>query len=170
MIDVAKHYALIAGFGLAFAAGWLAQGWRSGEQLAEQYAAHVDQLRQTAEANAAAIRQQQSERLALETRLDQLDTQSTEQLTHAIAENDRLERLYFAADDERKRLRIEVTLARNDATVSAATSACSVGDAASLELSPAAGRAVWDLRRALIADQAQIRYLQGYVCEIRGCP
>lgn len=78
-------------------------------------------LRQVAEANAAVILKQQAERLKLEQRLAKADQQSTEKLTHALTENDRLERLYSSADDERRRLRIEVTLARNDAIVSAAT-------------------------------------------------
>lgn len=117
-------------------------------------------LRQVAEANAAVILKQQAERLKLEQRLAKADQQSTEKLTHALTENDRLERLYSSADDERRRLRIEVTLARNDAIVSAATGPGGVGDAASVELSADSGRAVWDIRRGMKQDQAALEYLQ----------
>lgn len=117
-------------------------------------------LRQVAEANAAVILKQQAERQDLEGRLAKADQQSTEKLTNALTENDRLERLYSSADDERRRLRIEVKVARADAIVSAATGPGGVGDAASVELSADSGRAVWDIRRGMKQDQAALEYLQ----------
>lgn len=147
-------------FGLAFASGWLVQGWRQGEQLAEQAWAHETQLRLTAEANAEVILRQQAQRHDLDRRLAALDTRSTQELSDALSENDRLRDLYGAADDERRRLRIEVRVARADATVSAATNAGSLGDATSVELSPAAGSAVWDIRAGMINDRAKLEYLQ----------
>lgn len=133
---------------------------------AQAQAEHQANLRQVAEANAAVILKQQADRLALEQRLATADKQSTEKLTHALTENDRLERLYSSADDERRRLRIEVKVARADAIVSAATGPGSVGDAASVELSAAAGRAVWDIRRGMIDDQAKLAYLQEWAREV----
>jgi len=131
-------------------------------------AEHQTHLRQVAEANAAVILKQQADRLKLEQRLAAADKQSTERLTHALTENDRLERLYSSADDERRRLRIEVKVARADAVVSAATGSGSAGDAASVELSAAAGRAVWDIRRGMIDDQAKLAYLQEWARQILG--
>ncbi len=128
-----------------------------------------EQLRLTAEANAAVILKQQTDRLALEARLGILDTTSTEKLTHAQTENDRLRREYSAADDERRRLRIEVLVARADAIVSAATSAGSLGDAASVELSAAAGSAVWDIRGGMIIDREKLVYLQEWARSVRAC-
>ncbi|GGJ06725.1 lysis system i-spanin subunit Rz [Halopseudomonas pertucinogena] len=148
---------------VAGAAGWAVQGWRMGEQMAEQRTEHVDLLRRTAEANARAILQQQAEQQAQAQRLAELDTKHTQELSHALQENRRLEDLYSHADDERRRLRIDVIVARNDATVSATTGAGSVGDAASLELSPAARRAVWDIRRGMIEDREKLEYLQGWI-------
>lgn len=147
-------------FGLAFASGWFVQGWRQGEQLAEQARAHETQLRLTAEANAEVILRQQAQRHDLDRRLAALDTQATQELSDALSENDRLRSLYGAADDERRRLRIEVRVARNDAAVSAATNAGSLGDATSVELSAAAGSAVWDIRAGMISDRAKLEYLQ----------
>lgn len=135
---------------------------------AQAQAEHQNHLRQVAEANAEVILKQQADRLALEQRLAKADQQSTEKLTHALTENDRLERLYSSADDERRRLRIEVKVARADAVVSAATGAGSVGDAASVELSAAAGRTVWDIRRGMIDDQAKLAYLQEWARQILG--
>src|SRR5690554_5964015 len=155
-----RTWALILVAGIAL--GWLIQGWRMGEQMAEQRTEHVDLLRRTAEANARVILQQQADQQAQAQRLADLDTIHTQELSHALQENRRLEDLYSAADDERRRLRIEVIVARNDATVSETTGAGSMGDAASLELSPAARRAVFDLRRSLIEDREKLEYLQGW--------
>lgn len=144
----------------AFIAGWVANGWRLGIELAEQRTDHINQLRLTAEANAAVILQQQSEQQEQAQRQAELDTKHTKELTDALSQNRRLEDLYSDADDERRRLRIEVIVARNDTIVSATTGAGSVGDAASLELSPAAGRVVWGIRRGMIEDRAKLEYLQ----------
>src|SRR5690606_7978110 len=115
-----------------------------------------------AEANAQIILQQQADQQAQAQRLAELDTKHTQELSDALQENRRLEDLYSAADGERRRLRIEVIVARNDATVSAVAGTGSVGDAASLELSGEAGRAVWDIRRGMIEDRAKLDYLQKY--------
>ncbi|WP_217476626.1 lysis system i-spanin subunit Rz [Stutzerimonas stutzeri] len=167
MIALLKQYRLIAAGGviltlMAIAAlgAWQWQANSYGKRLADLGAEHQAFVRNVAEANAAVIRQQQRERLELEQRLAALDTSSTENLTHALIENDRLERLYSAADDERRRLRIEVRVARADAVVSSATGAGRMGDAATLELSTAAGSAVWGIRRGMIDDQAKLAYLQ----------
>lgn len=175
MMGVLKQYKLAAVgvavlmlCALSFGTAWQWQGNAYGRQLAAKDVEHQVFLRQVAEASAAVIHKQQADRLALEQRLAKADQQSTEKLNHALTENDRLERLYSSADDERRRLRIEVTLARNDAIVSATTGPGSVGDAASLELSAAAGRAVWDIRRSMIDDQAKLSYLQEWAREILG--
>lgn len=158
-----KQWIYAAAMLAAGAVGWAVNGWRMGQQMAEQRAEHIDQLRRTAEANAQVILQQQADQQAQAQRLAELDTKHTQELSHALQENRRLESLYSAADDERRRLRIDVIVARNDATVSAIAGAGSVGDAASLELSPAARRAVWDIRRGMIEDRAKLEYLQDFV-------
>lgn len=163
---IAAGVALLALMALSAAGAWQWQANSYGKQLAEQASAHQAFVRQVAESNAEVIRQQQADRLDLEKRLVKTDQQSTEKLTHALTENDRLERLYSSADDERRRLRIEVKVARADAVVSAATGPGSVGDATSVELSAAAGRTVWDIRRAMIQDQAKLEYLQKWASEV----
>ncbi|WP_218149998.1 lysis system i-spanin subunit Rz [Halopseudomonas formosensis] len=134
-----------------------------GQQMAEQRAEHIDLLRRTAEANAQIILQQQADQQAQAQRLAELDTKHTQELSHALQENRRLEDLYSAADDERRRLRIDVIVARNDAVVSETTGAGSMGDAASLELSADSGRSIWDIRRGMIEDRAKLEYLQEWV-------
>src|SRR5690606_38233857 len=115
-----KGWTYAAALLAAGAAGWAVQGWRMGEQMAEQRTEHVDQLRRTAEANARVILHQQAEQQAQAQRLAELDTKHTKELSDALDESRRLEDLYSRADDERRRLRIDVIVARNDAIVSAA--------------------------------------------------
>lgn len=150
---------LVAGFLVA----WNWQGSRYEARLATQRAEHVSMLKRTAEANADVIRQQQAEHEDQAKRLAELDQRHTRELSDAIEENRRLENLYSNADDDRRRLRIEVRVARNDAVVSENAGACSVGDAARLELTAESGRAIWDIRRGMIEDREKLEYLQGYV-------
>jgi|SRR5690554_3125980 len=150
-----------------FSAGWTANGWRLSSELANQRAEHIDQLRLTAEANAQVILQQQTEQQKLARTAADLDAKHYEEMSNALSENQRLEALYSDADDERRRLRIDVIIARNDAIVSETTGAGRVGDAASLELSGEAGRAVWRLRESLIEDSAKLKYLQEFARQLR---
>ncbi|MGE6790903.1 lysis system i-spanin subunit Rz [Pseudomonas guineae] len=153
-----------------FAAGWAANGWRMGEQLAEAEKTHSDTLGEIARAAAHQARTQLDARVLLEQRLAELDSTQHKELTDAQAENERLRRLYSGADAERKRLRIEVRVAEADRVVSAITSAGSVGDGASVELSERAGSAVWDIRAGMITDREKLDYLQGYVRRIAAPP
>ncbi len=149
--------------GLGAGGGAVVNGWRWESKLEAQGRAHADTLREIAQASEAVQRAEQEKRLAVEQKLAGLDQSKTKELNDAKTDNDRLRAEYSAADGERKRLRIEVILARNDAAVSAATSSSSVGDATSVELSAAAGSAVWNIRRSMIEDRAKIEYLQGYI-------
>ncbi|MNJ24234.1 Bacteriophage lysis protein [compost metagenome] len=44
--------------------------------------------------------------------------------------------------------------------------AASLGDAGAVELTPAAGRSVFDIRAGIIADQAALRAAQAYIKEV----
>lgn len=173
MIALIQHYrlpllglAVAALMSLSAAGAWRWQSNFYGKQQAEQAAAHEHTLGEISRAAARQLQAQQDKRQALELRLAALDSKEHQELTDAQAENERLRRLYSGADDERKRLRIEVRVAEADRVVSATTSAGRVGDGESLELSERAGRAVWDIRAGVISDQAKLKYLQGYVRRI----
>jgi len=153
-----------------FAAGWAGNGWRMGEQLAQAEKTHSDTLGEIARAAAHQVRDQLDARVLLEKRLADLDTTKHKELTDAQDENERLRRLYSGADDERKRLRIEVRVAEADRIVSAATGSSGLGDGAIAELSERAGSAVWDIRAGMIRDRKKLEYLQGYVRTLTGQP
>lgn len=153
-----------------FAAGWAGNGWRMGEQLARAEKTHSDTLGEIARAAAHQVRDQLDARVLLERQHADLDLAKHKELTDAQDENERLRRLYSGADDERKRLRIEVRVAEADLIVSAANGSSGLGDGASLELSGRAGSAVWDIRAGMIRDRKKLEYLQGYVRSLTGQP
>ncbi|ELK0299900.1 lysis protein [Salmonella enterica] len=88
-----------------------------------------------------------------------LDAKYTKELADAKAENDALQRRLDAGG----RVRVKGRCTVPATTTSASTG--SVGDAASVELSPDSGRNVLDIRAGIISDQAKLRYLQQYVRE-----
>lgn len=160
MTGRARAIVAVGGLVLAMTAGAAIESWRLGVVLESERTAHAEMLRSQAEQRASVIAEQLAARLELEERLATLDTTSIQELSDARAENDRLHRLYSSADDERRRLRIEIRLARADAIVSTTTGAGRLGDATTVELSERAGSAVWDIRAGIIEDQAKLRYLQ----------
>ena len=86
-----------------------------------------------------------------------LDAKYTKELADAKAENDALQRQL----DNGGRV-----LVKGKCPVSAATQttgAASMGDDATVELSPVAGRNVLDIRDGIIRDQTSLRTLQEYI-------
>ncbi|MCH5496258.1 lysis protein [Salmonella enterica subsp. diarizonae serovar 16:z10:e,n,x,z15] len=86
-----------------------------------------------------------------------LDAKYTKELADAKAENDALQRRLAAGG----RVRVKGRCTVPTSTTPASTG--SVGDAASVELSPVAGRNVLGIRSGIISDQAKLRYLQQYI-------
>ncbi|EAP6364772.1 lysis protein [Salmonella enterica] len=88
-----------------------------------------------------------------------LDAKYTKELADAKAENDALQRRLDAGGRVRVKGRCTVPASATPASTG------SVGDAATVELSPVAGRNVLGIRSGIISDQAKLRYLQQYVRE-----
>lgn len=158
--------AVAAAGGAAAAWAWQDNAWSA--KLASAQSAHESTLGEIARAGAQQLRRQQELYVAQQARLQALDTAHYQEMQDAKAENENLRRTYSDADDERRRLRIAVKIARADAVVAgtlAEPTASSLGDVATLELSGAAGQAVWDIRAGMIEDREKLRYLQGYALE-----
>lgn len=84
-----------------------------------------------------------------------LDAKYTKELADANTENDRL-RVKLAAGG-----RVRVA----GECKSQSTTAGSVGNAGTVELSPVAGSNVLSIRAGIISDQTKVRYLQQYINE-----
>ncbi|EJG7681823.1 lysis protein [Salmonella enterica] len=88
-----------------------------------------------------------------------LDAKYTKELADAKAENDALQRRLAAGGRVRVKGRCTVPASATPASTG------SVGDAATVELSPDSGQNVLSIRSGIISDQAKLRYLQQYVME-----
>jgi prophage endopeptidase len=151
---------LIALVLLGFGVGWSWQGANGEAALERANTAHANTLGEIARAGQRQLQKQQELLVAERERMQALDQEHYGELEDAKADNERLRRMYAGADAERRELRIQVRIARADAVVSETTGSSSVGDVAALELSPEAGRTVWDIRAGVIEDQAKLRYFQ----------
>lgn len=88
-----------------------------------------------------------------------LDAKYTKELADEHAKNADLQRRLSAGGRVRVKGRCTVPAGATPASTG------SVGDAATVELSPVAGRNVLGIRAGIISDQAKLRYLQQYVRE-----
>ncbi|EGP6145862.1 lysis protein [Salmonella enterica] len=86
-----------------------------------------------------------------------LDAKYTKELADAKAENDALQRRLAAGGRVRVKGRCTVPASTTSASPG------SVGDAATVELSPVAGQNVLDIRAGVISDQEKLKYLQEYI-------
>lgn len=145
------------------AVAWFWQANAYGTVIATNEASHQADLTAIANAGATQARQALAKQQDAEQKLAALDKDATEQKDKANAENETLRR---AVADGTRRLRIAGSCSAGGGNVSQATGTASVGDAGSVELSAATGRAVLDLRASLIADQAALKAAQSYITEV----
>lgn len=88
-----------------------------------------------------------------------LDARYTKELADAQTRNTDLQRRLAAGGRVRVKGRCTVPASTTPASTG------SVGDAATVELSPDSGQNVLSIRSGIISDQAKLRYLQQYVME-----
>jgi prophage endopeptidase len=147
-----------------FAAGgavaWLWQANAYGKVIATNQASHQADIALIANAEADQARKALAKQQDAEQKLAALDKTATEQKEKANAENESLRR---DVADGTRRLRIAGSCSAGSGNLPKATSAASVGDAGSVELSRETGQAVLDLRRDLISDQAALKAAQAYI-------
>ncbi|EBR9314827.1 lysis protein [Salmonella enterica] len=86
-----------------------------------------------------------------------LDARYTKELADAQTRNTDLQRRLAAGGRVRVKGRCTVPASATPASTG------SVGDAATVELSPGAGQNVLDIRAGIISDQEKLKYLQEYV-------
>ena len=143
----------------AFAAGWLAQGWRAGAELAKVRQAHAEVLasiatktRETADA-VRAYEQRAGQALSA------ADKKHTEDLNHEKAETQRLRDCVRAGTCGVRIVTRYANRPGGDGTTD--TTGSSVGDA-TCTLNAGVSESVFDLRDAIAADTAALSYLQDY--------
>lgn len=139
---------------------WKVDAWRYGKQLADLNAAHQADLTTITTAANAQVRQALDKQQAAEQARAELDAKATKEKAHALAENERL-RVDVAAGD--RRLRITGRCSADSGNLSETTRGTSLDDGATVELTGAAGRTVFDIRAGIIKDRAALKGLQEYV-------
>ena len=187
LTGTAGYTAILAAFGLAVAAhffaprAWSALAWTIAfgvlgaafvgqreitasvrVEAAEQATKRAEEARAVAEATDKLRTAVHAWRDAQTAFLSTLDARITKEVSDALAENNR-RRHAVAAGTVRLRY-VAAPCPSPDLPATSATGG--VGDGAGIELAPAAGLDVLDLREALIRDRAKIEYLQGYIRKI----
>ena len=147
-------------FMIGAASGYIAQGWRLGEQLASLQADHAKTLQaiadKTAEARAAVARYE----LAAHAQLADKDTQYYKELTHAQSETARM-RACIAAGTCGVRIITRTAACAAGGAMPQDAGAVGVGDGALALDADTAGR-VLDLRESVQSDAAKLAYLREY--------
>lgn len=142
-------YIVLGAFIIGVIGAYAAQEWRYGEQLA------IIKAEQATELSKA-----YAEAQGLQDRINRNDKLAVEALHDLQTRNDDLATKYTILD---KRLRIKATC-----PVSYGSSATSVADAGTAELSAETGRDVFDIRKGLILCESQRSGLQSYVASVSG--
>ncbi|MCQ9423388.1 lysis protein [Pseudomonas sp. LJDD11] len=155
--------ALLIGLGSGFAVAWVWQANTYRAQLASQATVFQADLTTIANASAAQARKALQAQQRMQQALTDLDLKHTQEKEQANAENEALRR---AVADGTRRLRIAGTCSASTGHMPNTSGTTSVGHAGTVELAPVAGRAVFDIRAGIIADQAALKALQQYVRDV----
>jgi prophage endopeptidase len=156
--------------GLMGGSAYTAWEWQANsyeQQLATQASGFQADLLKITTAGATQTSKALAQQQAAEQKAADLDAKRTQEKTDALAQNETLRR---AVADGARRLRIAGTCTASgngSGGVPQASSAAGLGDAATIELSGAAGQAVFDLRAELVAERAALTALQDYVRSIQ---
>jgi len=156
---------VIASALLAVGFTWWIEGIRWDKDVSSLNESHALELKSISDKafnDLAAANKRTAEAQAVAAKLDK---KHTEELAHALAEN---EALVVDVDNGNRRVRIAAAnLATCQLTAGQHTATGRVGNATQVELTAKAGRNVLDIRAGIISDQAKLDYLQEYVRSIQ---
>lgn len=158
-----RIFSYIAALLIGAIGAWMWQANSYGKTISESKANYQADLTLIANSGAAQARQALEKQQAAEQALALLDQKAQKEKTDALADNETLRR---AAADSARRLRIARSCRASGGDMPGSTSAASLGDAGTVELSTASGSAVFDIRAGIIADQAALKALQSYVMSV----
>jgi len=148
--------ALLIGAGCA----WIWQANSYDRIIATNESARQADMAKISAAGAAQARQAVEKQQRAEQALADLDQKAQKEKTDALTENDKLRSLFASGA---RRLRIAGSCGAGGGSVPNTTSAASLGDADTVDLSGASGRTVLDIRAGIIADQEALKALQTYI-------
>ncbi|WP_256735621.1 lysis protein [Pseudomonas sp. dw_612] len=153
----------IAALLIGAASAWMWQANSYEAIIATNEASHQADLTRIANAGAAQARQALEKQQAAEQALATLDQKAQKEKSDALAQN---EKLRSDVASGARRLRIAGSCRASGGDLPGTASTTSLGNAGTVELSPAAGSTVLATRAGIIADQAALKALQAYVTNV----
>ncbi|WP_213881186.1 lysis protein [Pseudomonas sp. dw_358] len=161
VIAFAALLCMALGFGIAWK--WQANSYTA--QLDTQKSNFQADLTKIAAAAAEQARTAVEHQQQAEQALADLDAKSSKEKADALAQNDAL-RAAVAAGTRRLRIAGTCTSHPSGSDVPQTADSASLGDGSSIELDPASGQHVLDIRAGAISDQAKLKALQAYVTNV----
>lgn len=149
--------------GIGAGGAWVWQANAYGKVIATNEANRQADLAAISNAAAAQSRQALAKQQTAEQAAAALDQKNTQEKDALNAENESLRRSLAAGDH---RLRVAGSCRAGSSNVPSTASAPSLGDATTVELAPAAGQSVFDIRAGIIADQAALKAAQAYIRDV----
>jgi prophage endopeptidase len=150
---------------LAFFAGaaltWWVEGIRWDADVSKLNGAHTAELKRQSDQAVIDLTNQKKRTEAAQIALAALDAKHTKEMADEQTKNEEL-RADVAAGTRRVRI-AAANLATCKLIGSGTSGTSSLGDAVQIDLTPAGGQAVLDLRASVIKDNEVIEYLQGYI-------
>ncbi|MGP6473520.1 lysis system i-spanin subunit Rz [Rahnella aceris] len=150
---------------LAFFAGaaltWWVEGIRWDADVSKLNGAHTAELKRLSDQAVIDLTNQKKRTEAAQIALAALDAKHTKEMADEQAKNEKL-RADVAAGTRRVRI-AAANLATSQLIRNSTSSTSSLGDAIQIDLTPAGGQTVLDLRASIIKDNEVIEYLQGYI-------
>ena len=158
-----KFWAGLAAIALLFLAGFGVRDYMASKQLLAIKLAASQQQNQELANYAAGLKELADRNQKLQATIDTLGIKHTDALNEKLAENDRLRTDLAVA----RRMRLQGTSCPKADSEMHNPGTGGVGDGTGVELSLETRLLVWDLRAAMLRDQAKVTYLQDYVRSIR---
>jgi len=153
---------------LAFVAGaaltWWVEGIRWDADVSKLNETHTAALKKQSDQAVVDLTNQQKRVEAAQSALAALDAKHTKEMADEHAKNEKL-RADVAAGTRRVRI-AAANLATSQLIRDTTSGTSSLGDAVQIDLTPAGGSAVLDLRASAIKDNEVIEYLQGYIEQV----
>lgn len=150
---------------LAFVAGaaltWWVEGLRWDADVSKLKEAHTAELKKFSDQAVIDLTNQKKRTEAAQTALAALDAKHTKEMADEQDKNEKL-RADVAAGTRRVRI-AAANLATSQLIRNSTSGASSLGNAVQIDLTPAGGQAILDLRASVIKDNEVIEYLQSYI-------
>ena len=150
---------------LAFFAGaaltWWIEGIRWDADVSKLNGAHTAELKRQSDQAVIDLTNQKKRTEAAQIALAALDAKHTKEMADEQTKNEKL-RADVAAGTRRVRI-AAANLATCKLIGNGTSGTSSLGDAVQIDLTPAGGQTVLDLKASIIKDNEVIEYLQGYI-------